>query len=121
MIFRSINETTIELGIDSKLYSIEVVHKCFYWYAGVFSVEIKHELNTFYVTISKKESEWNIEKILHKIKSDLIDFKTREIINLETKNIREILTAKAFSNNHEFDQLPPGEINDPLGFDPSKI
>jgi hypothetical protein len=31
-----------------------------------------------------------------------------------------LLIAKAFSNG-EFDELPPGEVSDPVGFNPNEI
>lgn len=34
--------------------------------------------------------------------------------------IRELLVAKAFSNG-EFDECPPGDISDAVGFDPLLI
>jgi hypothetical protein len=46
----------------------------------------------------------------------MIDFKTRQIIQHETRDIKNILIAKAFSSFEEFDQQPKGEISDPLGF-----
>jgi His-Xaa-Ser system protein HxsD len=66
-------------------------------------------------------NDGNIKKILPKIENDLLDFKTREIVSLETKNIRELLIAKAFAFEDEFDEPAPGNINDPVGFDPSKF
>jgi hypothetical protein len=50
------------------------------------------------------------------VQRDLIDFSLRETINRETTNIRELLIAKAFSNG-EYDEIPPGEISDPVGFE----
>lgn len=121
MVVTPIDETSIQIKIDSTLYSSEVVHKCFYWYGGKYSVEINTEQDFFVITISDPKKEWDIEGIVSKIKTDLIDFKTREIISSETKNIREMLIAKAFANNDEFDEQPFGNVNDPVGFEPSKI
>ncbi len=121
MVVTPIDETSIQIKIDSTLYSSEVVHKCFYWYAGKYSVEINTEQDSFIVTISDPKKDWKIESIIDKIKTDLIDYKTREIISRETKNIKEMLIAKAFAHNDEFDEQPSGDINDPIGFDPSKI
>jgi len=121
MVVTPIDETSIQIKIDSTLYSSGVVHKCFYWYGGKYSVEINTEQSYFVVIISDPKKEWNIDSIVSKIKTDLIDFKTREIISNETKNIREILIAKAFANNDDFDETPPGNVNDPIGFEPSKI
>ena len=37
-------------------------------------------------------------------------------ISKETKNVRDLIIAKAFSDSDEFDSEPPGEITDPVGF-----
>lgn len=116
-----IDKTCIQIKIDKALYSSEVIHKCFYWYNGRYSVEINMELSSFIVDIRYLASDWHIDEMVCRIKRDLIDYKTREIISNETKNIRQILIAKAFSNNDEFDESPPGNVSDPVGFEPSKI
>jgi His-Xaa-Ser system protein HxsD len=62
----------------------------------------------------------NLEDVLLKLERDLLDFNLRDIVTKETKNIRDILIAKAFSHG-EFDELPPGEISDPVGFNINQI
>lgn len=120
MEIKLLNLSTAQIIIDGKLYSVEVIHKCFYWYGDKFSVDIKVEGDFFVIDISELGNEGTIEKIFAKIKNDLIDFKTREIISTETKNIRDLLVAKAFANG-EFDESPSGEISDPVGFNPEEI
>jgi His-Xaa-Ser system protein HxsD len=121
MEIKILNGSTAQIIIDGKIYSAEVIHKCFYWYGEKYSVDIKTEGDFLIVEISELSNEGTIEKIFPKIKNDLIDFKTREIISNETKNIREILIVKAFAHGDEFDEPPPGNVNDPIGFDPSKF
>jgi hypothetical protein len=41
-------------------------------------------------------------------------------VTKETQNVRDLLIAKAFSNG-EFDELPPGDVSDPVGFSPNEI
>ena len=64
---------------------------------------------------SSNTKKW--DEIEKKIKNDLVDFKTRDIINTETKDIRNILVAKAFYPYEEGLSKPPGDISDPVGFD----
>jgi hypothetical protein len=56
-----------------------------------------------------------LDLYLQKLERDIIDFNLRDIVTKETQNIRDLLIAKAFSNG-EFDELPPGEITDPVGY-----
>ena len=118
MLVTHIDETSIQIKIASSLYSSEVIHKCFYWHAGKYSVEISTEAESFIVKLIDPKQEWDIQSVVSKIKTDLIDFKTREIISNETKNIREMLIAKAFAHNDEFEEQPSGNISDPVGFKP---
>jgi His-Xaa-Ser system protein HxsD len=111
----------LQLQIDSRIYSIDVLHKCFYWHGGRYAVDITNSHEAYIVTISGIENSESKEALITKIKRDLIDFKTRNIISAETRNIREILIAKAFANDDSFDEDPPGHVNDPLGFDPTNI
>ena len=63
-----------------------------------------------------KEDE--LDLYLQKLERDLIDFQLRDTITKETQNVRDLLVAKAFSNG-EFDEEPPGEVSDPVGFNPN--
>ena len=92
---------------DKTLYSKDAVFKCLYWYG-----------DKYYTDISKGDVILNQEEkedLLHKLGNDLVDFNLRDIVSKETQNIRDLLVAKAFSNG-EFDETPPGEISDPVGF-----
>ena len=121
MLVKFCNPSSLHLQIDSRLYSLEVLHKCFYWYGDKYVVDINKDQEFYSVFISGIEGTQITEGLVTKIKHDLVDFKTREIISWETKNIREILIAKAFANDDSFDENPPGQVNDPLGFDPTNI
>jgi len=116
-----VDESNLQIIVDGKIYSSEVIHKCFYWYGNKYSVAINAKGNFFVADITELSKEGNIRDIVPKIKNDLIDFKTREIISNETKNIRELLIVKAFAQDDQYDETPPGNVNDPIGFDPSTI
>ena len=56
----------------------------------------------------------DLNEHLQKLERDLIDFKLREIVVKETKNVRDLLIAKAFAHQDDLEE-PPGEIADPVG------
>lgn len=118
MIVNKLNNRSIELTISSLLYNEAIIHKCFYWYSDQLTIDIKLKNDNFLVSIINFPEELNFEKILSSIKRDLIDFKTRDIIASETADIRALLIAKAFAHSDEFDEKPPGVLDDPLGFNP---
>lgn len=116
-----LDKSTLQVSVDKSLYSVEVIHKCFYWYANKYEIDIHTQDAICLINISNIAKEENTQELIGKIKRDLVDFKTREIISKETKSIRELLIAKAFAHDDSFDEDPPGVVNDPLGFDPTKI
>jgi His-Xaa-Ser system protein HxsD len=110
---------------DVSLYSKDSIFKCLYWYGNKYHTNISFaDSNTYKVTIKPMTdnvlSKEQAEELLQKLERDLIDYNLRDIVTKETKNIRELLTAKAFSNG-EFDELPPGELSDPVGFNVNEI
>jgi His-Xaa-Ser system protein HxsD len=110
---------------DVSLYSKDSIFKCLYWYGNKYRTNVSFaDSNTYMVTIKPMTDNLlpkeQLEELLQKLERDLIDFNLRDIVTKETKNIRDLLTAKAFSNG-EFDELPPGEISDPVGFNVNEI
>ena len=57
-------------------------------------------------------------RAIKKLKNDLIDFQVRDIVTKETKNVRDLLIAKAFATTDKYETNPPGEVSDPVGFKP---
>lgn len=110
---------------DTSLYSKDSVFKCLYWYGDMYHTNISFaDSNTYKISLKPMTdnpiSGELAEKLLQKLERDLIDFNLRDIVTKETKNIRDLLTAKAFSNG-EFDELPIGELSDPVGFNVNEI
>ena len=104
---------------DKFLYSKDAIFKCLYWYGANYYTRVSLEGDFYKISLVPKDENTFEEKkildILHKLENDLVDFNLRDIVAKETQNIRDLLVAKAFSNG-EFDELPPGDISDPVGF-----
>ncbi|PZR23324.1 MAG: His-Xaa-Ser system protein HxsD [Flavobacterium psychrophilum] len=108
-------------SLDKSIYSEEVIYKCFYWYGSDYTVNIIDKKSHFGIMMSLKSGEdLHLENLTGKIKQDLIDFKLRNIVTKETKNIRELIIAKAFAYYND-DSDPITEISDPLGFNPDEF
>jgi len=119
MTIERIDDKVIRISVDSRLYPEQVIYKCFYWYGANYSVIIDKSNDTFVIQLSPLTGTVSIESFEHlnnKIKNDLIDFKTRQIINEEARDIKHILMVKAFSSFDEYDEAPKGELSDPVGF-----
>jgi His-Xaa-Ser system protein HxsD len=115
-----IHNGTIELEINGSLFSKETVLKTLYWFGDKFLIDISTKEGNYLVSLKPLSNlnlnDEDLEQYLQKVQRDIIDFDLRETINKETINIRELLIAKAFSNG-EYDESPPGEISDPVGFE----
>lgn len=110
---------------DTYLFSKEAVFKCLYWFGDKFHTSVSFADSKTYCISLKPLSSAAIksdeyELYSQKLERDLIDFQLRETILRETQNIRDLLVAKAFSNG-EFDEDPPGDISDPVGFNPNIV
>ena len=108
---------------DFNLYSKDAVFKCLYWFGDKFHTGVSFiDSNTYCISlrplsIANVNSD-DLELYLQKLERDLIDYQLRDTIARETQNIRDLLVAKAFSNG-EFDEDPPGDVSDPVGFNPN--
>lgn len=115
-----IHNGAIELEINGSLFSKETVLKTLYWFGDKFLIDISTKEGNYLVSLKPLSnlnlSDEDLEQYLQKVQRDIIDFDLRETINKETINIRELLIAKAFSNG-EYDESPPGDISDPVGFE----
>lgn len=115
-----IEGNTILIFLDSQIYSKDGILKCLYWYSEKHRIEFQLAVDsTFKILVSPldelKQSPDNLTQLLIKLERDLLDFNLRDAITKETQSIRELLTAKAFSNG-EYDEKPPGSVSDPVGF-----
>jgi His-Xaa-Ser system protein HxsD len=120
MILQRTTRDLVSLMIDRSLYSEKVIYNCFYWYGDLYAVTVTLRPEQFLIELKKKEGELTddlLEHLLNRVKTDLIDFKTREIISNETRDIKNVLIAKAFSKFDDFDEQHLGSIQDPVRFD----
>lgn len=115
-----IRDNSIVVFASKELFSKDGVFKCVYWYGDRYNVGVSIENENYKVVLRPlPDVALSIEELqqdLLKVERDLIDFNLRDIVTKETKNIRDLLIAKAFSHG-EFDEAPPGSVTDPVGFD----
>lgn len=120
-----IKDNEIIVYADKALYSKDSVFKCLYWYGDKFHTNLSFaDSNTFRVSVkpisTMQLSSDELENLLLKVERDLVDFNLRDIVTKETQNVRDLLIAKAFSNG-EFDELPLGDVSDPVGFNVNQL
>ena len=92
------------LRIDRRIYSDNCISKVVYWLSDQYAIERHLEDEEEMISIERVDDEQKLRRL---ILERLNDFKLREIIEAETKDIRTILYAKAFG---DFDELTEEEI-----------
>ena len=120
-----IKDNEIIVFADTSLYSKDSIFKCHYWYGDKYHTNVSFaDSNTYRVSVKPistiQLSQQEQENLLLKLERDLVDFNLRDIVTKETQNVRDLLIAKAFSNG-EFDELPPGDVSDPVGFNVNQL
>ncbi|WP_298614631.1 His-Xaa-Ser system protein HxsD [uncultured Odoribacter sp.] len=108
-LFELTAENKIHLSIDLTIFNEKVVSKVLYWLTDQYLIYWQNKSGTIQdIILEKKElpiSEQDFKYLKEKISQDFIDYKNRDIIIEETKNIRNILYVKAFANNDEFEDF----------------
>lgn len=112
----------IEIIVDGNLYSEIVLYKCLYWYTGRYTVDVQPSSTGYLVRFEQAEafSDESSLALLSKFQKDLIDFKLRQIVNEETRAVRELIIAKAFAH-FDSTETPSSVSTDPVGFDPKTV
>lgn len=106
--FHRSNLNSFSFTIDPNIFSEKVITKSLYNFANEYLITWEKVGNIFSIVLRKKDGNINqdlLKYLSEKINQDLIDYKTREIISSETKDIRNILLIKAFSNNDDFEDI----------------
>lgn len=122
----SVQENKLSMLLHRELYSKEVLAKCFYWYGGEYDVSIDiTDTNHYCVNLVAKQGSRgeavDFQQLISNISRSLADYQLREILEKETRHIRNLLVAKAFAYYEEEDEDPGTEISDPVGFDPLSL
>lgn len=104
-----LKEKRCNLTVDLSIFNERVLSKVIYCLSGDYLVYQQNlENNIQFIMLEKKQgilSSDEFQLLKQKINQLLIDYKNRDIINLETKNIRDILYVKAFNNNDDFEDF----------------
>lgn len=94
----------MKVKIDRKIYSDSCISNVVYWLSDKFTIKRILEGDTETLSIDDVECE---SLFLQEFYKKMNDYKLREIIEKETKDIRTILYAKAFG---EFENITEEEI-----------
>lgn len=94
---------TIE--IDRRIYNDSVISKAIYWLSGDYLI-VRSLLNdiTESISITTKSGSISEQELEVKLLQTLNDFKLRQIVADETRDIKTILYAKAFAEDEDLSE-----------------
>lgn len=90
------------ITFDKKVFNIDTVKRALYRLADSGSFDILDREGEIYVAIHP--SRENIEELKAQIRNEVIDQDLRDSISLETRDIRTLILANAFSNTGLIDR-----------------
>lgn len=106
------SENSFCFRIDASIFNEKVLTKVLYWYSDSYIIywsRLNENIHEITLVLKRDGNRhYSFECITNKLNQDLIDYKNRDIILNETKDIRNILYVKAFSNNDDFEDYNLG-------------
>lgn len=107
--FTRISGNQCELVVNISIFSEQVISKMAYWLSENYCIYWDKKSNEEQILLFEKKqgtiTEEEYKSMKEKVNQLLIDFKNREIIHQETRNIRDILYIKAFANNDDYEDF----------------
>ena len=93
------------ITIDRRIYNDSVISKAIYWLSGDYII-VRSILDDIMESLSITATNANIAKdsMKTKLMQTLNDFKLRQIVADETRDIRTILYAKAFAEDEDLNE-----------------
>ncbi|MDR1403537.1 MAG: His-Xaa-Ser system protein HxsD [Tannerellaceae bacterium] len=107
--FIRLSENQCRFSFDTAIFSEHIAAKVLYWLAKDYLIYWKSKDDPAQTILLEKKdgliSEDEFQILRNDINQRFIDYKNRDIIIRETKNIRDILYIKAFANNDDFEDF----------------
>lgn len=93
------------LTIDRRIYNDSIISKAIYWLAGDYII-VRSLLddNTELLSVTSKNANIAEETVKTQLMQILNDFKLRQIVADETRDIKTILYAKAFAEDEDLSE-----------------
>lgn len=91
-------ENKAHISIDLKCYSEQTISKVLYWLGGDYTVSEYTENDIRHIMLKSKCPKCDWSKVKADISMKLVDFRMREQIAEQTKEVRTVLYLKAFAN-----------------------
>ncbi len=107
--FTLLSKNQCQFSFDTIIFNENIAAKVLYWLSEEYLIYWKSKDDSIQIVLLEKKNEFISENEFQILKKDInqrfIDYKNRDIIIQETKNIRDILYIKAFANNDDFEDF----------------
>lgn len=106
MINSKIENNTLIIEVDTSIYGEAVICKTLYWLTPNFVISrskgSSENIQRVELKLKKDTPNYNWDNLVSDLSDKFIDYKNRQIILEETRNLRELYFAKAFANSDSF-------------------
>jgi His-Xaa-Ser system protein HxsD len=94
------------IEVDESVFSLDVVTKAVYWLTGRYVIDLRRDSARNLVVVRVAHSDRTLSDderrdVESRLRRDLVDFRTRAIVDKETRMLRDLLVAKAFAQGDE--------------------
>ena len=107
--FKVLSDSEVQFRVDNEVFSNRVIAKVLYWLSGNFIISSVQDGKFTLVKLRSKETIYDWSYVEAKISELFCDYAMREVIIDETKDIRNILYIKAFSNIEDYTEYDISE------------
>jgi His-Xaa-Ser system protein HxsD len=120
-----LQDGSVRLVIDNKLFSREAVLKAGYWATRDAFITFEHDTEADAIIVMMRAKAGDLptldnprpvtsSQLADQFENSLIDFQLREQIGKDTSVIRELILTKAFAESGVFEDVPVGSPFDPV-------
>jgi His-Xaa-Ser system protein HxsD len=94
------------MRIDRRIYSDNVISKAIYWLAKDYAIQrtLIDDFSENVIAVPNNGQPLNDDMWASRLTESLNDFKLRELVAIETHDIKTILYAKAFAEDESFSE-----------------
>jgi His-Xaa-Ser system protein HxsD len=86
-----------QIRFDKNLYPQEALMKAVYSFTNIAYIQVGQNDKEYIVMLSVKGNDNNIDEIVNQLKNELLAESIRYYISRKTKNLRELILARAFA------------------------
>ena len=105
----------IVVRVEEHVFCQEAVERAAYWFTDHYHLDIRRDApGILVVSFDPKAKDYSTKDIEPEFRDALIDAQLRIRIAQETKDIRNVIVAKAFAEGNLLDDAPVSDWRDPV-------